>query len=204
MAQGQPDCVPKIVVSFHLSRAMSLAPHRTPSTSSSTFSSVPGLRRLLTSRNPCADPRERSGDGFSDLEPLTGYEPNKIVDNQIINEQKDITCTQDNQITEIEGHVKTLSYYQPLLSSTQDSFESIAAPQEADFDDEQIRALLASPRYLPEREASAERSHVCHSEREGLMSSSSQDPTSTGKLVALFSSKNRLDEEPFSDREDFP
>ena len=37
LAQGQPDCVPKTVVSFHLSRAMSLAPNRTPSTSSSTF-----------------------------------------------------------------------------------------------------------------------------------------------------------------------
>ena len=37
VAQSQPDCVLKIVVSFHLSRAMSLAPHRTPSTSSSTF-----------------------------------------------------------------------------------------------------------------------------------------------------------------------
>ena len=40
--KGQTDCVPKIVFSFHLSRAMSLAPHRTPSTSSSTFFLVPG------------------------------------------------------------------------------------------------------------------------------------------------------------------
>ena len=32
-------------------------------------------------------------------------------------------------------------------------------------------------------------------ERENLMSSSSQDPTSTGKLVTLFSSKNRLNQE---------
>ena len=35
-----------------------------------------------------------------------------------------------------------------------------APPQEADLDDEQLRALLASPRYFPEREASAERSQV--------------------------------------------
>ena len=61
--QGQPDSVPKIVFSFHLSRAMSLAPHRAPSTSSSTFSSVPGHQRLLTSRNP--------GDKYTDPEPLT-------------------------------------------------------------------------------------------------------------------------------------
>ena len=81
---------------------------------------------------------------------------------------------------------KSFFYNQSLLSSAQDSIESIATPQEADLEDEQIRALLASPRYLPEREASAERSQVYHSERENLMSSSSQDPTSTGKVVAGF------------------
>ena len=46
-------------------------------------------------------------------------------------EQEDTTSTEDNQITEIEGHAKTLSYNQSLLSSTQDSIESIATPQEA-------------------------------------------------------------------------
>ena len=60
---------------------------------------------------------------------------------QIIAEQEDITCAEDHQMTEIEGHVKTLPFNQSLLSSTQDSIESIATPQEADLDDEQIRAL---------------------------------------------------------------
>ena len=103
-----------------------------------------------------------------DPEPLTGYEPNRMVDNQIINEQEDITCSEDNQITEIGGHVKSLSYNQSLLSSTQDSIESIATPQEANLDDEQLRTLLASPLYPQERGASAERSQVYHyhSERE--------------------------------------
>ena len=59
------------------------------------------------------------------------------------------------------------------------------------------------PLYTQEREGNAERSKVCDSAREDLMSSSSQDPISTGKLVALFSSKNRLNQETFSDREDF-
>ena len=87
------------------------------------------LRRLLTSGNPCADPQNlQDGDGYTDPEPRTGYEPNRIVDNQIINKQEDTTCTKDNQITEIEGHVKSLSYNQSLLSSTQRL--------------EQIRALL--------------------------------------------------------------
>ena len=173
---------------------MSRALRRTRSTSSSSISSVPGLLRLITSRNPCADPREDGGCGCTDQEPLTGYEPNRIVDNPIINEQEDITCTEDNQITEIEGHGKSLSYKQSLLSSTQDSIESIAVPQETDLDDEQIRVLLASPRYLPEREASAERSQVYHSEREGLMSRSSQG------LVELFSHHSRLNQDAFSER----
>ena len=120
-----------------------------------------------------------------------------------ITEQEAITCTEDNQITEIEGHVKTLSYNQSLLSSTPDSIESIATSQEAHSDDEQIRALLASPRYLPEREASAERSQVYHSEREGLMSSSSQGLNfiGTGERVALFSHQRRLNQDAFSERE---
>ena len=109
-----------------------------------------------------------------------------------------MTCIEDNQITEIEDRIKTLSYNESLLSSTQDSIESIAAPQEADLDDEHIRALLASPRYLLEREASAERSQV-YSERDGLMSSSSQGLNSigTGQPVALISHQRRLNQDAF-------
>ena len=77
-------------------------------------------------------------------------------------------------------------------------------PPGSDLDDEQVRALLASPLCLQDREENAERSRVYHSERENLMSSSSQDPTSTGNPVALLSSKNRLNQETISDREDFP
>ena len=50
---------------------------------------------------------------------------------------------------------------------------------------------------------SKQSAQVYHSERENLMSSSSQDPISTGKPVALFSSKNRSSQEVCSDREDF-
>ena len=65
VAHGQPGCVPKIVVSFHLSCAISHATHGTRSTSSSSFSSVPGLQGLLTFRNPCADSREHGCDGYT-------------------------------------------------------------------------------------------------------------------------------------------
>ena len=78
-----------------------------------------------------------------------------------------------------------LSFHLSIMASTYDLAESIATPPpESDFDDEQLRALLASPRHLQEREASAQRSQVYHSERENLMSSSSQDPISTGTPVA--------------------
>ena len=71
VTQSQPDSVPKIVVSFHLSRAMSLLLRTEhPALHPLLFSSVPGLQKLLTSRNLCADPRERGGDGCTDPEPL--------------------------------------------------------------------------------------------------------------------------------------
>ena len=72
------------------------------------------------------------------------------------------------------------------MASTCDSEESIVTPPpDSDLDDGQIRALLASPLYLQEREANAERLQVYHSLRENLMSSSSQDPLSTERPSAL-------------------
>ena len=84
--------------------------------------------------------------------------------NQIINVQENVICIEDDQIAEIEDHVKVLSYNLSFLSSNQDSVESIATPQEADFEDEQIRALL-TPTAVPTGARSAERSQVYHSER---------------------------------------
>ena len=68
------------------------------------------------------------------------------------------------------------------------------------------RTLLTSPRYVLEREASVERWRVYHSGRGSLMSSSSEDPkpVGTGKLVAVFSSQSRLNQDTLSGREDFP
>ena len=77
---------------------------------------------------------------------------------------KRLSTLHKSQIPEIEDKF-SLPYNQSLLSSTQDSFESLATPQEADLDDEQIRALVASPWFLPEREASAERSQIDHSQK---------------------------------------
>ena len=107
---------------------------------------------------------------------------------------------------ELEDRVKFLSHHQSITFSTFDSAERIATPPpESDLDDEQLRALQVTPLYLQERGASAERSQVYHSERENLMSSSSQDPTSggTGKAVAVFSSQSKLSQDTFSDRVQF-
>ena len=128
--------------------------------------------------------------------PFAGYEPKQLAENKDYKH-----FTEDRQLTEHEDLcVKPLSFHQSTTATTYDSAESIATPLPgSDIDDEQLRALLASPLYLQEQEASAERSHVYHSERENLMSSSSQGPICTGKPVALFSSQNRLRQETFSD-----
>ena len=77
-----------------------------------------------------------------ELPPSTGYKTNRIVDNQIVDNQENMHFTEDDQITELEDRVKTLSYNQSFLPSTHDSAESIATPPESDFDDEQLRAQV--------------------------------------------------------------
>ena len=63
-------------------------------------------------------------------------------------------------------------FHRPGMTSAYDSAESIATPPpESDLDDEQIRNMLASPLYLQEREASADRSQVEYSFREKSVSS---------------------------------
>ena len=92
------------------------------------------------------------------------------------------------------------------------SAEGIATPSpESDLDDEQIRTMLASPLHLQEREASADRSRVCHSLREKSVSSSSHFGENMGKPVArestenpvaLFSNRRKSSQGTLSDRED--
>ena len=78
----------------------------------------------------------------------------------------------------------------------------VATPcPESDLDDEQIRALLLYCR--SEKQMRTDRSFY-HSVTENLMSSSFQDPKSTGRPVALFSCKNRLNQETFTTEKIFP
>ena len=141
----------------------------------------------LTSRIPCADPREPRVTGYTESRTSHRFwaqqdrrQPDHLMNKRILPALKTI------RITEIEGHVKTLSCNQSMLFSTRDSIASIAMPLEADLDDEQIRALLASPRA-----------------DQGLMSSSSQGWTSQAKggRVALFSHQRRFRHHTLSERE---
>ena len=131
------------------------------------------LNHSFCEHKPCEDRRPQLSGALAERRPFTGYEPKQLAVDQ---DYKHIT--QEGQFTEHEDlRVKPLSFHQSITASTYDSAESIATPlPESDLDDEQLRALLASPLYLQEREASAERSQVYYSEGENLMSSSSQDP----------------------------
>ena len=150
-------------------------------------SSYPSARPTSTSPtfhssdiNPCHDPQQASIGYMAGVRTFTGYEPKDLA-------EKDDLC------------VKPMFFHRPIITSTYDSAERIATPPpESDLDNEQIRALLASPLYLQEREreASADRSQVYHSVREKLGVKFRRKP------VALFSSQRKSSSEIFSDRED--
>ena len=152
----------------------------------STLSSSHVSHPPLSKHKPCGDLRPHLSGALAEPPSFTGYEPK-----QLAKKQDHRHFTEDKRFAEHEDlRVNPLFFHRLSVVSTHDTAESIVTPPpDSDSDDEQIRALLASLLYLQEREANADRSQVYHSARENLMSSSSQDPMSTGKLVALFSSK---------------
>ena len=64
--------------------------------------------------------------------------------------------------------------------------------------------MLASPLYLQEREASADRSRVYHSFRENSVSSSSHFRESAGKPAAMFSQRRKSSQEHIPTENAFP
>ena len=131
----------------------------------------------------CDDPRHGATFGqFAESNLPTGYAPN------------DLTEMNNTEITPIIFH-------RPSVTSTCDSAESITTrPPESDLDDEQMRNMLASG----EREASADRSRVCHSYRENSVSSSSRFRASAGRPAAVFSHKRKSREESRSNSDGIP
>ena len=117
-----------LILSF-VSRAMSFDPHRTPAlmTSmlpSSTSPTLSGSCSKSFQPRTCADPRGLRGDGFTASDPLTGNEPNSVVDifNPIVTEQEgahsagnqELFSTEESQIED----QFSLKYNQSLISST--------------------------------------------------------------------------------------
>ena len=110
--------------------------------------------------NHCEDPQKVSFGHLASPHPPTGYEPNGLAE-------------EDNLLRD-GTHIRPLLSHRPSTTWISDSDESLAFHAlDSDLDDEQIRTLLASPLYLQEREASADRSRVYHSLRANSVSSSS-------------------------------
>ena len=110
------------------------------------------------------DPTNVSSGSLADIHSLAGYEPKDLAEKYNL------------------ALVRPLFFHRPSMTSTCDSAESIAtSAPESDLDDEQIRHMLASPLYLLEREASADRSRVYHSFTENSVISSSHFRESTGR-----------------------
>ena len=66
-------------------------------------------------------------------------------------------------------------------------------PLDLEINDEQPTDLLASPLFPQEREGSADRSQVYHSQKENLMTDSSRLQSSTGDLLLLVHSESEKD-----------
>ena len=126
----------------------------------------------------CDDPRHKATFGqLAESNAPAGYEPN------------DLTEMNNTEVT-------PMFFHRPSMTSTYDSAESIAyPPPESDVDDKHTRNTLASPLYLHEREARADRPRVYHSLRENSVSSSSHSRESAAKLAAVFSHKRKSSQE---------
>ena len=113
------------------------------------------------------------------------------------------TWYEPNDLTEMNNtDVTPMFFHRPGMTLTYDSAESIASqPSESDLVSEQLRDMLASPLYLQEKEASADRSRVYRSYRKNSVSSSSHFLANAGRPAAVFSHRRKSSQESLSDRE---
>ena len=89
--------------------------------------------------------------------------------------------------------INPMFFHKPSMTSTYDTSESIATPApESDFDDDQIRDMLASS--LCRREKQVLTDHEC-------TTPSSHFRESAEKPAAVFSHKRKSSQDTFSDRE---
>ena len=134
------------------------------------------------SEQPCEDQRPQQSGALTETPPLTGCEPNWIAEDR-----------------ETVSSLNTRIYVSDPCPSTSRLQHQPASSRKASRRSRNL-ALTTNNFVLwwPHH-----RTQVYHFKQEKLMSSSSQDPTSTGKPVAVFSSQNRLNQDTFSDRDEF-
>ena len=140
--------------------------------------------------NPCEDPQEVSFGQLADTQPLTGYEPNDLA------EEDDLHRNDAQE--------------RPLYSSTNRVWHRLTVMLKASLLSLRNRIWKMSkygPSPLYEREGSADRSRVYHSFRANSVSSSSHfretGASGSGKPEALLSHKRKWSQEALSDREGF-
>ena len=178
----------------HTSRNMSyITPELTsifsPCTRTPSYPSARPTSTSLTSHsseiNPCHDPQQASISCMADVRTITGYEPKDLA-------EKDDLC------------VKPLFFHRPRITWTSDSAGSIATSFLNRIWMMSKFVLCWLHHFFFSGETSKCGPITCyHSERENLVSSSSQVPKSTRKPVALFPRKRKSCQESLSDTEDF-
>ena len=163
-----------VVASFTLEHYLTFHMHSFPT------SARPSTRPLLFSTShrdlSCADPSNVSFGPLAETHSPTGHEPKDLT-------EEDISML-----------VKSMFFHRPGMTSPCDSpfLNRIWIMSK-------MRNMLASPLYLKEREASADRSRVYHSFRENSVFSSSHFRESAGKKdVAVFSQFGKSSQDTFS------
>ena len=159
------------MVPIHLTgMSLPFSPQSTPSPTpcASPTISMPTLH----SQEPRAPLQVRSIGSVADVDAPTGYEPSPFAEMSTIGPSQ--------------------SFFHGLRVTSKYSFaESFTLlPLDLDINDEQRTEFLASLLFPQERESSDDRSQVCHSQRENLVSDSSRLQTRTERSVALRDSES--------------
>ena len=155
------------------------------------------------------DPRpEQRGTVLRNYRPLKGYEPNRIepngiVANWIVDDYENVPFTEDGQFTELEDlRVKSLSYHCRLQLQPMTQRKASRRHPKRTLMTNNFELCWLHHCTCRSEEHVQNGSQVYHSERENLMSSSSQDPRlgGTRKPDAVLSSQSKWNQDTFSDR----
>ena len=125
-------------------------PSRTSSTSPTTWTPTVNYEQT------CAPLQVQSIGSMADMDAPTGYEPNQFTETTAVDPSQSFF----HELNMIYGYAESVEL----------------PPLDLKISDEQSTELLGSPLFSQEREASADRSQVYHSQRENLVFDSSRNP----------------------------